>query len=69
MMEKETPLISDKLLKLLVCPVSGGKLEIKINKNSANKTTNLVCKNSGLSYPIKDGVPVLVPKLAEKTEI
>ncbi len=69
MMEKETPLISDKLLNFLVCPVSGGKLEIKSNKNSTNKTISLVCRNSTLSYPIKDGVPILVPEFAEKTEV
>lgn len=65
-MIKETPLISDKLLKLLVCPVSGGILEIKTDKNEHNKEIRLICKISSLSYKIIDGVPILVPALAEK---
>ncbi|WP_237065914.1 Trm112 family protein [Microbulbifer guangxiensis] len=43
-----------KLLSLLVCPVSKAPLEYK------EETQELVCKASGLAYPIRDGIPVML---------
>lgn len=43
-----------KLLDILVCPVSKAPLEW-------NKESNeLVCRTSGLAYPIRDGIPVML---------
>ena len=42
------------LLKILVCPVSKAKLVLSDDKQW------LLCKASGLAYPIKDGIPVLI---------
>lgn len=43
-----------KLLDILVCPVSKAPLEY-------NKVSNeLVCRTSGLAYPIRDEIPVLL---------
>lgn len=43
-----------KLLDILVCPVSKAPLEY-------HKVSNeLVCRTSGLAYPIRDEIPVLL---------
>ena len=46
--------MNDDLLKILVFTKSGGKLEYDKTKNE------LLCKESGLAYPIRDGVPVML---------
>jgi uncharacterized protein YbaR (Trm112 family) len=38
----------------LVCPVSKAPLEYDQKRNE------LVCKASGLAYPIRDGIPVML---------
>ena len=43
-----------KLLSILVCPLSKASLEY--NK----ETQELICRTSGLAYPIKDGIPVML---------
>ena len=43
-----------KLLSILVCPVSKAPLEY----DKANQ--ELVCLASGLAYPIRDGIPVML---------
>lgn len=47
-------MIDKKLLAILVCPVSKAPLEYDAEKQE------LVCKASGLAYPIRDGVPVML---------
>ena len=48
--------IDKKLLDILVCPVSKGPLE--------QIGDELVCQTSKLAYPIKDGIPVMLPEEA-----
>ncbi|CAI8195335.1 MAG: Uncharacterised protein [Marinobacterium sp. xm-d-530] len=43
-----------KLLDILVCPVSKAPLEWDKESNE------LVCRTSGLAYPIRDGIPVML---------
>ncbi len=43
-----------QLLALLVCPVSHAALVYNQN------TQELVCRASGLAYPIRDGLPVML---------
>ena len=45
--------IDKKLLDILVCPVSKGSLE--------QIDDELICNESKLAYPIKDGIPVMIP--------
>ena len=45
--------INKKLLDILVCPVSKGSLE--------QIGDELICTESQLAYPIKDGIPVMIP--------
>ena len=52
--------IDKKLLDILVCPVS--KEPLSYNE----ETEELICEKSGLAYPIKDGIPVMLPEEARK---
>ena len=45
--------IDKKLLDILVCPVSKGSLE--------QIGDELICNESKLACPIKDGIPVMIP--------
>ena len=51
---EEMPVLDKKLLQLLVCPVTKAPLDY------AEAKQELVCKASGLAYPVKDGIPVLL---------
>jgi uncharacterized protein len=46
--------VDKKLLSILVCAVSKAPLEY----DKANQ--ELVCRASGLAYPIRDGIPVML---------
>ena len=48
--------IDKKLLDILVCPVSKESLE--------QIGDELICQKSNLAYPIKDGIPVMLPEEA-----
>lgn len=47
-------MIDKNLLSILVCPVTKAPLELDRDANE------LVCKASGLAYPIRDGIPVML---------
>lgn len=47
-----------KLLDIVACPVCKGKLQYHA-ENSA-----LICRFDRLSYPVKDGIPVLIEEKA-----
>ena len=47
-------MIDKKLLSILVCPVSKGALEYDQEKQE------LICRASGLAYPIRDDIPVML---------
>lgn len=47
-------MIDKKLLSVLVCPVSKAPLEYKPEQQE------LVCKASGLAYPIRNDIPIML---------
>lgn len=47
-------MIDKKLLSLLVCPVSKAPVEYHQDKQE------LICWASGLAYPVRDGIPVML---------
>ena len=47
-------MLDPKLLNILVCPVS--KAPLVFNE----ETQELMCKASGLAYPVRDGIPVML---------
>jgi uncharacterized protein len=53
-------MIDEKLLSILVCPVSKAPLVYHKDKEE------LVCKASGLAYPVRDGIPVMLESEARQ---
>ena len=51
-------MLDKELLEILVCPVSKAPLLWREEQNE------LVCKASGLAYPVRDGIPVLLEEEA-----
>ncbi len=47
-------MIDKKLLSILVCPVTKAPVVYDEAKQE------LVCKASGLAYPVRDGIPVML---------
>ena len=53
-------ILDQTLLDLLVCPVSKKPLEYDKEANE------LISIEAGRAYPIKDGIPVMLPEEARK---
>ena len=49
-----------KLLEILVCPVTKTRLEYNAEKQE------LISKAAGLAYPIRDGIPIMLPDEARE---
>jgi uncharacterized protein YbaR (Trm112 family) len=54
--------VDPKLLELLVCPVT--KTQLRYNAD----TSELISDAAGLAFPIRDGVPVMMPSQARPLE-
>ena len=54
--------VDPKLLEILVCPVSRTTLEFDADAQE------LVSKAAGLAYPIRDGIPIMLPEEARQLE-
>ena len=51
-----------KFLELLVCPLTKTVLEYNA------ETQELISRSAGLAYPIRDGIPILLPEEARKLD-
>lgn len=62
MTEATAPLIDvdPRLLEVLVCPVTRGPLEYDRAKGE------LISRAAKLAYPIRDGVPIMLPEEARE---
>jgi uncharacterized protein len=56
------PELDPRLLEILVCPVTHGRL---IWDREARE---LISKGAGLAYPVRDGVPIMLPEEARTLE-
>lgn len=52
--------IDRKLLEFLVCPVTHGTLRYDA------ETQELISETAGLAYPIRDGIPIMLPEEARE---
>jgi uncharacterized protein len=52
--------VDTKLLELLVCPVTKGPLDYDAVRQE------LVSKSAKLAYPLRDGIPIMLPDEARK---
>ena len=53
-------LLDKKLLDILICPVSKKAL------NYDEETNELISDEASLAYPVKDGIPIMLPEKARK---
>jgi uncharacterized protein len=54
--------LSSRLLDILVCPVTKEKLEWVADRQE------LISHGAGLAYPVRDGIPVMLPDEARVLE-
>jgi uncharacterized protein YbaR (Trm112 family) len=54
--------VDPKLLEILVCPLTKGPLEFDSAKQE------LISRSAKLAYPIRDGIPIMLPEEARKIE-
>ena len=55
--------VDPKLLEILVCPVTKGPLEFDSTRQE------LISRSAKLAYPIRDGIPIMLPEEARKIEL
>ena len=54
--------VDPKLLEILVCPLTKGPLEFDGGRQE------LISRKAKLAYPIRDGIPIMLPEEARKIE-
>ena len=56
--------MKEELADMLICPVCKGELSLSIDKQVDGEilTGGLQCLDSGIEYPIEDGIPNLLPR-------
>jgi uncharacterized protein len=54
--------LDPKLLELLVCPLTKTSLDYD------PKRQELISRAAGLAYPIRDGIPIMLPDEARKLD-
>jgi uncharacterized protein YbaR (Trm112 family) len=59
---KPQPPLDPRLLEILVCPLTKGALEYDREANE------LISRKAGLAYPVRDGIPIMLPEEARKLE-
>ena len=60
--ERPEPSVDPKLLEILVCPLTKGPLEFDASKQE------LISRSAKLAYPIRDGIPIMLPEEARKID-
>ncbi|MGP9814150.1 Trm112 family protein [Rhodopseudomonas sp. NSM] len=58
--ERPETTVDSKLLEILVCPVTKGPLEFDAARQE------LISRSAKLAYPIRDGIPIMLPEEARK---
>ena len=60
--ERPENTVDPKLLEILVCPLTKGPLEFDPEKQE------LISRSAKLAYPIRDGIPIMLPEEARKID-
>lgn len=60
--ETQSTRIDPKLLEILVCPVTKSTLEYDATNQE------LISRSARLAYPIRDGIPIMLPEEARQLE-
>jgi uncharacterized protein len=54
--------LDPKLLEILVCPITKTSLDYDAERQE------LISRAAGLAYPIRDGIPIMLPEEARKLD-
>lgn len=60
--QKKSPVTDPKLLELLVCPLTKTRLVYDAEHGE------LISEKAGLAYPVRDGIPIMLPSEARTIE-
>ena len=60
--ERSESSVDPKLLEILVCPMTKGPLEFDAARQE------LISRSAKLAYPIRDGIPIMLPEEARKVD-
>jgi len=60
--ERPANSVDPKLLEILVCPLTKSRLEYDAEKQE------LISRAAKLAYPIRDGIPIMLPEEARRLE-
>ena len=60
--ERPTGTVDPKLLEILVCALTKGPLEYDATQQE------LISRAAKLAYPIRDGIPIMLPEEARKID-
>ncbi len=60
--ERPAGSVDPKLLEILVCPLTKGTLEYDA------AAQELISRKAKLAYPIRDGIPIMLPEEARRLE-
>ena len=60
--ERPEGTVDPKLLEILVCPLTKGPLEFDASRQE------LVSRQAKLAYPIRDGIPIMLPEEAREID-
>ena len=60
--ERPDASVDRKLLEILVCPLTQGALEFDADRQE------LISRKAKLAYPIRDGIPIMLPEEARKID-
>jgi hypothetical protein len=62
MTERPANTVDPKLLEILVCPLTKGPLHYDAEKQE------LISRSAKLAYPIRDGIPIMLPEEARRLD-
>jgi hypothetical protein len=54
--------VDPRLLEILVCPLTKSTLEYDVERQE------LISRSARLAYPIRDGIPIMLPEEARRIE-
>ena len=60
--DRPAPPVDPKLLEILVCPQTKGPLEYDAERQE------LISRSAKLAYPIRDGIPIMLPEEARRLD-
>ena len=60
--DRPESIVDPKLLEILVCPLTKGTLEYNAEQQE------LISRKARLAYPIRDGIPIMLPEEARKID-